>query len=1165
MPHLFATLFFLLCTTGAFAQPMYEMQNLTVDDCEGFITDSEAGDVPGTYDHNENFTFSICVPEAESITLTFLEFCTETDFDSLRIYDGPDTLSLLLGTFTGEPDPPVLVATSGCLTLNFVSDPSVTCTGWNARWQADFTPPEPPEILPIDPLDCFADTLRVTFDRPLPCDSLHAAAFGIFGPQSPGITAVDVLDCVDGEATSVLLHYAPPIDFSGSYQVFHTYRPRVCETVYELTSVGNFVVVNCPLQVRLETVGDLPCAGDSVTLAALASGGDLNTYAYTWAPPQADTDTITNILWGATWFSVTVTDAQGGFATDSLLVEPAARPAFSIPDTTLCQSDSAFQITAFPPEGEWFGVGIVHRSSGWYEPGLVEAENVLTDTITYIAPNDCENQLILDFLPLDQGTDDAVCPGVDSFRVSGGVPVGGGWSGAFIDTAGWFSVPADTTGSFLVTYTHPNGCAGDKLVTLDTLVFPDIDTLCASDTAFLIPVRPYGGVWSGPGIVDADTGEFDPREANAGDNVLTYEAEGCSGTMTIFVREIYAGRNRSVCPEQSPFILSEFEPNDGSGVWSGLGIVDSVGGWYDPGLIPNGARDTLTFTVEGCTDTRIIVSRRTEVRLDTVPQFCPGDEPYDLRRQNTRTRPNVGVWTGPGVLNPDDEEFFFDPGAVATGLYTLTYTMNECSDSLVVEVHPTPEIPTVEFCENEVPQPLAAIPAGGQWSGTGITNPFTGVFDPGAAAAGNFVVTNVSTDGCPGQGVVDVLPYFEAQVGMEPEPFYCHSSDPLNLQLTPGFGTLSVNGDTLAALTFGPADFGEGTHEFTFGVGEGACHNELSRVFSVGAPLLVNIADAPDTLCGGASVNLFAQAAGGSSSGNYTYVWNQNLGFGQSQQFVPAQSGAYVVTAEDGCSDAARDTLVLVVQNAFSADFITGEPVCFEDTTFAEILITPPGNYTIEWSNGFVGDYLESYPTSFDVTVTDQETNCTEYLFVDLPGYPLIQANFSISPADECISSLDPEVQLLDFSTGGATGVWDFGDGTTEPYILGQQPTHRYPDTGTYEVTLRIRNVGYCWSEHTETLCIRAEHRLYAPNVFTPNGDGLNDFFLFKGTNVEEVEWTIFNRYGEVVFEGESLLDRWDGHFRGQPVPSGTFTYFARYQTRDTGARTMRGTVLVMY
>ena len=61
------------------AQPLYVMQNLTVDDCEGMLTDSEEGPEPGQYNHNEDYTFTICVDQADEIIITFDFFCHRGD------------------------------------------------------------------------------------------------------------------------------------------------------------------------------------------------------------------------------------------------------------------------------------------------------------------------------------------------------------------------------------------------------------------------------------------------------------------------------------------------------------------------------------------------------------------------------------------------------------------------------------------------------------------------------------------------------------------------------------------------------------------------------------------------------------------------------------------------------------------------------------------------------------------------------------------------------------------------------------------------------------------------------------------------------------------------------------------------------------------------------
>ena len=92
-------LFFLirmLCGLSVFGQ--YTMSTQTVTSCEGALTDSEANTVnPGYYNHNENYSFTICPPNAVSITITFTFFETEPTYDFVRIFDGPDTNSPLIG------------------------------------------------------------------------------------------------------------------------------------------------------------------------------------------------------------------------------------------------------------------------------------------------------------------------------------------------------------------------------------------------------------------------------------------------------------------------------------------------------------------------------------------------------------------------------------------------------------------------------------------------------------------------------------------------------------------------------------------------------------------------------------------------------------------------------------------------------------------------------------------------------------------------------------------------------------------------------------------------------------------------------------------------------------------------------------------------------------
>ena len=90
----------------------------------------DMGGPNGNYQNNQNYTFSINPPGAAALSLRFLSFDLETNFDSLRIYDGASAAAPLLGEFTGNTLPPVLVATSGIFTLQFHSDAATTKPGF---------------------------------------------------------------------------------------------------------------------------------------------------------------------------------------------------------------------------------------------------------------------------------------------------------------------------------------------------------------------------------------------------------------------------------------------------------------------------------------------------------------------------------------------------------------------------------------------------------------------------------------------------------------------------------------------------------------------------------------------------------------------------------------------------------------------------------------------------------------------------------------------------------------------------------------------------------------------------------------------------------------------------------------------------------------------------
>ena len=102
----------------------------------------------------------------------------------------------------------------------------------------------------------------------------------------------------------------------------------------------------------------------------------------------------------------------------------------------------------------------------------------------------------------------------------------------------------------------------------------------------------------------------------------------------------------------------------------------------------------------------------------------------------------------------------------------------------------------------------------------------------------------------------------------------------------------------------------------------------------------------------------------------------------------------------------------------------------------------------------------------------------------------------------------------------------------------------------------------------TDTIRISEMHcqeDLMVPNAFTPNGDGHNDLFrpLLFG-NVIKFRFTIFNRWGERVFETQALRKGWDGTVAGIPADYGVFVWYCYYQLEGKPEKTEKGTVVLI-
>ena len=113
--------------------------------------------------------------------------------------------------------------------------------------------------------------------------------------------------------------------------------------------------------------------------------------------------------------------------------------------------------------------------------------------------------------------------------------------------------------------------------------------------------------------------------------------------------------------------------------------------------------------------------------------------------------------------------------------------------------------------------------------------------------------------------------------------------------------------------------------------------------------------------------------------------------------------------------------------------------------------------------------------------------------------------------------------------------------------IIGTSQILTVSTPGRYEVTLFN---GFTCTRDIIDVEEDCTPRIFAPNAFTPNADGLNDnFFVFNNPYVTDFQIWIHNRWGELVFQADNIDFRWDGMFRGEMAPVGTYAYVVRFRS----------------
>ncbi|MFN9949700.1 MAG: hypothetical protein ACK53B_02935, partial [Bacteroidota bacterium] len=535
----------------------------------------------------------------------------------------------------------------------------------------------------------------------------------------------------------------------------------------------------------VSAIADLStCIGSMVTLTAT------DAVTYQWMPGSLSGSVVTIVPVTTTTYTVTGIHADGCSSQDqvTVLVRPLPHAAIEYPGTPFCNMGTATVSRIGQAGGTYSSTAglILDAATGAIDlaastPGIYTVTYTFSDgTCTGVTTTSIEiSTPPAVTLHLPSAT---VCNNAVAFTLTGGMPVGGIYSGTSV-AGNQFDPTTAGRGQHLITYTYTTAAGCSSSATEILTVHPLIDvnagsdiSVCVGNTVILSASNAVSYAWTPNSSLSAATGQ----EVVASPLTTTLyrvtgtDAQGCTShdDVWVFVQPLPTASiqypSNVYCNTGQASVIRTGVAGGSYSADVGL-IMDAITGEIDlSASTPGSYTVTYSFSNGSCSS---MIS--TEVTIFSLPivsyqpaisAVCIQANPFSL----TGGSPTGGVYRGPGVSGD-----LFDPRAAGTGLHIIEYTYTNAkgcamtiSATIAVSAVSPGLIPLVfpEVCINASPFTLSAnngIPPGGQFLGVGVLN---NQFNPANAGIGIRVIRYLT----PGVSGCSVL--YTGTIQVNPKP-----------------------------------------------------------------------------------------------------------------------------------------------------------------------------------------------------------------------------------------------------------------------------------------------------------------------------------------------------------------------------------------------------------
>ena len=912
-------------------------------------------------------------------------------------------------------------------------------------------------------------------------------------------------------------------------------------------------------------------------------------------------------------YSVTVTDANSCTAVTSTNVIVNALPTVTCSNNSpICDGSTLLLSSTGGVTYSWSGPNGFTSSD--QNPIISQASPLSSGVYTVLVTsgNTCTNTtsttVIVNSLPIPTANNTGpICEGdTIFFNSNGGNSYN--WSGpnGFTSNSQNPFIPntfIPMAGQYFVTVTDSNNCFDTTSTNLTIYTITancnNNSPLCAGNN---LNFNSSGGIsylWSGPNGFISSLQSPSINNTNASSSgiytVTVTDIHSCSAAVStaVIINALpipNSGNNSPICDKDN---LNFNSSGGNTYLWSGPNGFTSTE--QNPTILGATLNSVGNYSVtvtdlNMCTATTV-----TSVAIYPLPVTLTSNSGAVCSGNSITLYSSGGnnyAWNGPqGFTSNLQNPIINSTTTLNSGIYTVTVSdINGCSsiDTTNVTIYPLP----ISAASSNTPicygDNLQLSSNGGNvysWSSSnGFTSNLQNPIIPFAtpAVSGMYVVTVTDIHLCSSVANVSVLVPTELIISTTNQTICNGLSTSISMNVIGGVPPYNYFWDGVlssASVQVNPivSTIYSGQVEDAYG-----CMSNTSNLnVFVKPPVKLEILSNYDSICPGESIIISGNISQG-DGGPYLLYLEDGTIINFPYTLYPESSKEYIIYAKDGCGSIDSDTLHLYIYNvpplSFNSDKTSGcipLSVQFNETSNIEgqsyiwnFGDYESGNLSYIKNPLHVYNYVGSFTVSLLITSIDGcRTNFTFNNMINT--YPKPEAIFLIEPQSTTI--INPEISFKNISHLARLNYWMFGDGDSSNVI---SPVHIYSNVGSYDVRLITETENGCRDTSYNNVEISPEFTFYAPTVFSPDNDGINDYFFITGEGIDKNDFMliIFDRWGEIIFktdkydESNPSKNGWDGSVKGakNKTENGIYTWLAIYKDIEGSEHTHAGVVTII-